>query len=464
MIWARFPRPGPASLRLTLAVAAAIICLSLLAMAAQYRLTERSLLARQVVLLQSDLDAFASLYQQRRIPALREAMEFRAAAAEPSEALFLLLDKQGQRLAGNIDAWPGSLPSPAPGGFEPGPLRRFNVILGSELHAYQGLARELPGGFAFLVARGTGEIDRTLAELRRLILFVGAGLVFVALALGWAVSRRVIGRIQALNDLSDRVAEGDLAARLPGPRSKDEFGALEIHVHQMLDRIQSLNRATHRLSDSIAHELRTPLNRMMQKLGALRGEDGSIAAIQAEMRQAIRIFDSLLDISAAEAQSGSRSGFLPVDLSQVAGEVFELYEAVGDEKGLVMRAALQPGVKVLGDRNLIAQLLSNLVDNAIKFTPAGGEVALTLAATDRGQVLEVADTGPGLAADKREAVFERFVRAKETDEVKGHGLGLALVQAIATRHGARIELLDAEPGLKARVIWPVLNPFDDREG
>src|SRR5690606_39605196 len=126
---------------------------------------------------------------------------------------------------------------------------------------------------------GTGEVDTTLARLRRLIGLVTAGLAVVALAAGWAVARTVMGRIERLNGLANRVAAGDLAARLPGPRSRDEFGDLETHVHATLDRIQNLNRATHRLSDSIAHELRTPLNRMMQRLQALKGQDAEIAAI-----------------------------------------------------------------------------------------------------------------------------------------------------------------------------------------
>ncbi len=446
------PRPGPASLRLSLGVAAGIIVISLMAMVVEYRLTRTTLEARQVALLQSDIDAFAALYAQRRIPALRQAMAFRAAGSDPAEAIFLLQDKQHRKLAGNIDTWPDSLSEPVAADFSLAGLVRFSLTNGAQ---YQGVARMLPGGFPLLVARGTGPVDQTLADLRQLIWLVAAGLVAVALLAGWGVARLVMGRIERLNGLADRVAAGDLAARLPGPRSRDEFGALEGHVHAMLDRIQNLNRATHRLSDSIAHELRTPLNRMMQKLQSLTGQDQAVDSIAAEMRQAIRIFDSLLDISAAEAQSGTSPGLVPVDLSAVSREVWELYQPVAEDKGLYVSCEIAPDLYVLGDRNLIAQLLSNLLDNAIKFTPPGRQVTLTLTGGER-QLLTVADTGPGLPEDIRGAAFERFVRAERDRGVTGHGLGLPLVQAIATRHGAHLRLLPVETGLAVEIAWPRL--------
>jgi signal transduction histidine kinase len=448
----RLPRPGPASLRLSLGVAAGIIVISLLAMVAQYRLTRATLQARQVELLQSDIESFAALYEQRRIPALRQAMEFRAALSDPAEEIFLLQDKQHRKLAGNIENWPATLPKPQLAEFSLAGLERFSL---DNALRYQGVARMLPGGFPLLVARGTGQVDRTLADLRRLIWLVAGGMTVLALLAGWATARLVMGRIERLNGLADRVAAGDLAARLPGPRSRDEFGALESHVHAMLDRIQNLNRATHRLSDSIAHELRTPLNRMMQRLQALTGQDAEVEAIEAEMRSTIRIFDSLLDISAAEAQSGAAPGLVPVDLSAVAAEVWELYEPAGEDKGLNMSAHIQPDAWSLGDRNLVAQLLSNLLDNAIKFTPAGESVTLTLKPGER-HLLTVADTGPGLPAEIRDAAFERFVRAERDRDTRGHGLGLPLVQAIATRHGARLRLVPVERGFAVEIAWPRL--------
>ncbi|MGR3453229.1 ATP-binding protein [Pseudooceanicola sp.] len=439
-----------AALRVTLTVAAGIIVLSLSAMALQYRITARALETRQAEVLSADLSGFAQFYEQRRIPGLREAIEARAALTDGQEALYLLQDRNGTTLAGNIGDWPQAL-APAGDLFAPAPLQE--IVVGGT--AYRGVARELPGGFPFLAARAWTPVTETLSGLRGTILWVAAGLSALALLAGWLVARAVVGRIDRINALADRVADGDLSARLPGPRSQDEFGALERHFNQMLDRIEALNRATHRLSDAIAHELRTPLNRIRQRLDRLQGQDADVAAIREDMAGTVRIFDSLLDISSAEAASGQRPGLVPVDLSAIAAEVFELYEPLAEDRGLSPAAEIAPGAWVLGERNLIAQLVSNLLDNAIKFTGPGERVTLTLATGDRHR-LTVADTGPGVPEDIRATVFDRFTRGARDREVTGHGLGLALVQAIATRHGARVSLPPVCRGFAIEIAWPPL--------
>ncbi|WP_108482857.1 sensor histidine kinase [Oceaniglobus ichthyenteri] len=441
-----------AALRLTLAVAAGIIVLSLLAMGVQYQMTARELAAQNRALLASDVDAFAALYDQRRIIALREAIAFRAQTTAPEQALFLLQGKQGEVLAGNINAWPPDLPALA-GSVSIEGARQFQ----HDQTPYLGVARMLPGGFPLLIARSETAAHTVLAALRRSIVGVGLALVLVGVLAGLAVSRVVIGRIDRLNRLADRVAAGDLGARLPGRRSDDEFGQLERHVHQMLDRIQNLNRATYRLSDAIAHELRTPLNRILQKLDRSPGSD----AVRAEMRDAIRIFDSLLDISGAEAVSGSAPGLVPVNLGQLVGEVAELYEPLAEDKGISYAVDLTPDLWVLGDRNLIAQLVSNLLDNAIKFCAAGDAITTHLSHMGDRHILAITDTGPGLPDDLGDLAFERFVRGERDRAVTGHGLGLALVQAIATRHGARLTRPAVEKGFAISIAWPKVAPPPD---
>jgi len=451
-------RPGPvasgpfasASLRVTLLVAGGIIALSLGAMALQYRITERALTARQDELLAAELAGFAQFYEQRRIPGLREAIEDRASVTPPERGLYLLQDRGGTRLAGNIADWPegaeprGTLFAPAPA-----------VTFTRDGATYQGVARDLPGGFPFLAAPATAPVAETLATLRASIGRVALALVALGLVAGWLTARAVLGRIGRLNALAGRVAGGDLSARLPGPRSRDEFGALESHVHDMLDRIETLDRARHRLSDTVAHELRTPLNRIRQRLDRIEGPEGEVDAIRHDLTGTIRIFDALLDISAAEAASGQRPGLMPVDLSAIAAEVFDLYEALAQDKGLEIEARIAPGAMVLGERNLLAQLLSNLLDNAIKFTPPGDRVTLTLDTGPRHR-LEVADSGPGMPEAIRATAFDPFTRAERDREVRGHGLGLALVQAIATRHGARIALPPADRGFRIEIAFPAL--------
>ncbi len=443
-----------ATLRLAALMALAVTLLSLGAMMLQYRLVETRMMEAQQALLTADLGGFAALYEQRRIIALRQAIEYRAAAATGDEML-LLQDRNGTLLAGTLTEWPVGL---APVGADFAAADAFEFTsLGKR---WLAVARELPGGFPLLVARSLQPVDDTLAALRRGILGLLAACLGAGGLFGWLSARSVMGRIGRINDLADRVAEGELDARLPGERSADEFGLLETHVHAMLDRIQNLNRATHRLSDTIAHELRTPLNRMLQKLSKIEGQEALTSELKAEMRQAIRMFDSLLDISRAEADQGTGGGLVPVDLSAVASEVWELYEPLAEDKGLIAEARVTPGLRVLGDHNLIAQVLSNLIDNAIKYCSAGDRVMLDLSEQGDRHLMRVADTGPGLPEDLKAEAFERFTRAERDRGIKGHGLGLALVRAIAARHGARLAMPATEGGFALEIHWPRLQHSD----
>lgn len=448
------PIAARATLRLAAAMALAVTLLSLGAMALQYRLVETRLMTAQRSLLAADLDGFAALYDQRRIIALRQAIDYRAAAATGDEML-LLLDRSGQVLAGTRQDWPQGL-APAGENFTSDGATEFT----EGRTRWLAVARDLPGGFPLLVARSLAPVDDTLAALRRGMLgLLGAVLVAGGLVGGLA-ARFVMARINRINTLADRVAEGALDARLPGTRSDDEFGLLETHVHAMLDRIENLNRATHRLSDTIAHELRTPLNRMLQKLGKIEGQDDLTDDLKAEMRQAIRMFDSLLDISRAEADQGTGGGLIPVDLSAVAQEVWELYEPLAEDKGLATEATITPGLQILGDRNLIAQVLSNLLDNAIKYCAPGDRLSLDLTPEADRALMRVADTGPGLPDDLKAEAFDRFTRAERDRGIKGHGLGLALVRAIAARHGARLTVPPTETGFVLEIRWPRLQQSD----
>ncbi len=444
------PLAARATLRLAALMALAVTVLSLGAMALQYRLVETRLMAAQRAALAADLGGFGALYDQRRIIALRQAIEYRATAATGDEML-LLLDRQGQVLAGTRSGWPVGLVTKGDGfGVEPAEIIQEGGV------RWLAVARDLPGGFPLLVARSLRPVDDTLAAMRRGMLGLFAAMLVAGGVVGGLAARSVMRRIGRVNDLADRVADGALDARLPGARSEDEFGLLETHVHGMLDRIQNLNRATHRLSDTIAHELRTPLNRMLQKLSRIEGQEEITAELKAEMRQAIRMFDSLLDISRAEADQGTGGGLVPVDLSAVCAEVWELYEPLAEDKGLIPDAAIAPGLRVLGDRNLIAQVLSNLLDNAIKYCAAGDRVTLTLEPSGDRHLMRVLDTGPGLPEDLKAEAFERFTRAERDRGIKGHGLGLALVRAIAARHGARMVMPAGTGGFVLEIQWPRL--------
>lgn len=445
------PRPLPrVTLRLAAVVALAVAALSLAGMGLHYRLVADRMMDSARTTLAADLDGLAALYDQRRIIALRQAIDYRAAAGAPGEML-LLQDRAGTVLAGTRTGWPAGLPVLGDG-FTADDAQVFT----DGGRRWLGVARVLPGGFPLLVARSLEPLDATLAALRRGIVAVAVAMLAAGAAVGWLAARGVMGRITRLNALADRVATGDLTARLPGPRAPDEFGLLETHVHAMLDRIEGLNRATHRLSDTIAHELRTPLNRIAQKLDRIEGQDAVVDDLRAEMRAAVRVFDALLDISRAEADAGAGGGLLPLDLGQVVADMADLYAPLAEDAGMVLTADVAPGQMVLGDRTLIGQMVANLIDNAVKYCRPGDAIRLTLAPEGDRVLLRVADTGPGLPPEIRAEVFERFVRGPAPGAAPGHGLGLALVRAIATRHGARLDMPQVEKGFVLDIRWPRL--------
>ncbi|WP_112311580.1 sensor histidine kinase [Pseudogemmobacter bohemicus] len=439
-----------ATLRLAALMAVSVAVLSLGAMALQYRLVATRLTLAQKELLSADLRGLGALYEQRRIIALRQAIDYRAASG--GEELLLLTDREGRILAGTESSWPAEV-APEGAGFDLSTPQEIT----RDTERWLVVARELPGGFGLLAGRPLAPVDATLAALRRGMIGLALALLAAAALVGWVAARQVMGRIGRLNRLADQVAAGDLEARLPGPRRADEFGLLETHMHHMLDRIASLNRATHRLSDTIAHEMRTPLNRLATRLSEIEGQEEKVSQLREEMRGAIRIFDSLLDISRAEADQGSGGGLLPVDLSALAEGVWELYEALAEDKGLIPAATIAPDLMVLGDRTLISQMLANVMDNAIKYCAPGDRLTLTLTAGPL-HILEIADSGPGLPEGMGEDVFERFTRAgrDRARGIRGHGLGLALVRAIAMRHGAKLSLPGVEKGLTIRLEWQPL--------
>ncbi|MFV0514526.1 MAG: sensor histidine kinase [Jhaorihella sp.] len=434
--------------RLTALIALSVLAISVLGLGVQYQMIKRDLDIRQRQLVQDDLAAFSTLYEQSRIVAVRQAIVYHGLLRPGGSMLLALHDRSGAVLAGSEGNWVMKVPMP-PEGQTSGPVL-FSV--GSV--RYVGIARTLPGGFPLWVARSTRPAEETLAQLRRVIFAVIAAVVLASLAIGHYASRRIMRKVARINRLADRVAGGELSARLGGARAPDEFGLLEKHIHNMLDRIEALNRASGHLSDTIAHEMRTPLTRIQTRLARLDLDGSDAEAVLREIRDTVRIFDSLLEIARAQGAVGDRPGLVPLDLSALVCEVFELYEALAEDRGVTFTADIEPGVTVLGDRNLAAMLVSNLFENALKFTPGGESVTVTLHAGQPRHDLTVADTGPGLPPGFEDRMFERFARAPRDLDIEGHGLGLALVQAIALRHGARISLPPVDRGFSIRIAWP----------
>lgn len=382
----------------------------------------------------------------------------------PDAGLFYVVDTSGNPIAGNVaELPPGAI---AGADEDPRPLDYTRFENGSEVQRF-ALVRTivLDNGFRVLVGRDVGERERFRMVIRKAFRAIAVVMVLLGGATWLFVSRRVLKRIDQVSATSRRLVAGDLSGRLAVTGSGDEFDRLAVSLNTMLDRIGELMKGLKEVSDNVAHDLKTPLTRLRNRAeAALSGEPSAERyreALEATIDESdglIRTFDALLTIARLEAGSGG-GDTSPLDLAEVVDEVAELWEPVAEEEDATLTVATEPGLRVAGRRELLAQTLINLLDNALKHGRAEGRpsvIALTLARDGTRARITVADNGDGIAEADRARVFERFTRLEASRSTPGSGLGLALVAAVIRRSGGEITLSDANPGLKVTIELPLL--------
>ena len=358
-------------------------------------------------------------------------------------SVLAIFTPDGRRETGNLRSLPKGL-TPDGGSVEMGVTPDFPA-------SARLIAKRLPSGEILVVGRDINQ----LREIRRIIasalIWSGVLIIVAGLACGVALSLGPIRRLRLLQAANHDIAAGDLKRRMPTSKRGDELDMFAGAVNYMLGEVERLMGEVKTSSETIAHDLRTPLTRARAQLHRLeqspRVEPGEIARVTAELDEVLERFIAILRISELESRSRS-AGFAPVDLDKTLRHVAELYQPLAEDDGLRLNIVSTPGLTVEADAKLLFEALSNLVDNAIKFTGSGGGVKLQLEATPDGPRITVQDNGPGIPAGERTAVLQRFYRSERDRLTPGSGLGLSIVAAIVRLHRFRLELQDAKPGLR----------------
>jgi len=400
--------------------------------------------------IEQDMRPLVTAYHNGRLSRLVEAVRERAQAAVSGEAFYLLQTPSGTALAGNLEPL-----APFSGWRE----IVFETVVGSDRKRSErviALGVSLDGAFV-LVGRSMRRVTEVQEILLRSLGWAIAMTLVLALAGGALLSRGALRRIEEIGRTTQAIVDGDLSRRIPTGNARDEIDRLAANINHMLDRIEELMEGLRQVTNDIAHDLRTPLGRLRQRLETARRREQTVEGHKATLDRAIEEIDAILDtfnalLRIAQIEAGARkTHFTEVDLSDLARTIVEAYEMVAEHNGQSLRATIADGLSLRGDRDLLTQMLANLVENAIRHTPAGTTITLVLAAGAEGPVIEVADDGPGIPAEERDKVLHRFYRLETSRTTPGSGLGLSLVRAVADLHDAEIALQDNAPGLRVAV-------------
>lgn len=450
-------------------------------------LSARMLTAQTQETINDEVLGLARAYQRGGLPILVRVVEQRS--RQPGANLYLIADANGQILTGNVQSLePGVLENegwtsspfsyqrfgegelerlrnlPAEQGTTTQPDQNDTQAQGEKGHNAIALVLRLPNQMIMLVGRDLGEPERLRAVIRR-ALTLALGMMGVGGLLIWFfVGRAALKRIDSVSEASRRIMGGDLSGRLPVTGAGDEFDRLSENLNSMLARIATLNEGLKQVSDNIAHDLKTPLTRLRNRAEAtLSGKHKptdyrlALESTIAESDQLIKTFNAILMISRLEAGYSSENTNR-VDLAAAVRDVVELYEPVAEEANVSLEAATDGAFIVNGNRELIGQALSNIVDNAIKYSTDSTSKPAVRVALGRagGEVrLSVTDNGQGIPDDAdRARVTERFVRLEKSRSQPGSGLGLSLAKAVMTFHNGRLDLLPGNPGLSVVMSFP----------
>jgi signal transduction histidine kinase len=398
-----------------------------------------------------ELASLQKVYASAGRPGLISAIAQRLSGQAFEGGVYLLADLSFSPLSGNLADWPPAMK---------GSSGRGDFSAREGLPMLRLAFDTLQDGSHLLVGRDLDDLDMFEARIKVagalciVLIFVLAGVASVT------VTRRTVGRIEAINATSRAIMQSGLGQRIPLRATGDEWDELAANLNSMLDRIEVLMAEVKQATDNVAHDLRTPLARMRRRLEKAYNrrreadcDQSLIGDTMADLEGVLCMFASLTRISQIEAYDRT-AAFRSVNLVEIASEVVELCDAAAEDKGVHLKVLGHQRALVAGDRDLLFDAVANLVDNAIKHGRQGGQVTVEVNGSDGAAVISVSDDGPGIPVAECENVFKRFYRLEQSRGAPGNGLGLSLVAAVARLHRACIEMADNRPGLKIKLRFP----------
>ena len=405
---------------------------------------------------EAEAAGLSDMYRERGIKGLNDAVANRSNMDMERRAVYLLQTPDGSRMAGNLFGWPGQQSDPE------GWVRFQMERLGDGGFSTEVLARTyvLPEKYRLLVGRSLHETKRVKSAINRALGWGLALTVLLGIVGGYFTSRHMLQRVDAMSRTARRIVGGDMKSRMRLTGARDEFDQLATSFNEMMDEIEHLVDGIQTVTDNIAHDLRTPLNRLRSRIDLALMRPDDAATFRHTMEETLEEADNLLAtfnalLTIGHAESGQRlHDFEPLNLDQLVQDVVELYEPLAEDKQITLTCPSLTPLTVSGHRHLLFQALANLLDNAVKYTPDGGQVAIGISEQDGCPAICVADSGPGIPNHDRQRVLDRFVRLDRTRSTPGNGLGLSLVKAVARLHNADLQLQDNAPGLKVCLRFP----------
>ena len=433
-----------ASFGLALLYAAMMAVSVMIIGAVVYWTMEASLERQTTVRIDAEIDLLSEELKSEGASELVEEVQ-RRSDVQPLE--YLLVDVKGDRIAGSLPVIPKSL------GWSDTRLQthRSRADLARTFHIH---SVELSNGMRLAVADDYGAIE----DMRQAWIEAATWSVIAFLLLsfvgGLVLSRQFLRRVDAIRATAEAIIRGDLRSRIPLRGTNDNFDLLSGTLNLMLERIQVLMEGARHMANDIAHALRTPLGRLQQRIEVARKAaagnsacENAINSVQLEAERILKTFSALLRISKIEVVA-RQSGFRDINLSELFKTVCDAYSVAAEDQGRTIITNIVPSLRTRGDEELLAEMLANLLDNALRHTPVETQIKVSLCRERAKIVASVADNGLGVPEQERERIFERFYRLKRSATVEGTGLGLALVAAVATLHGSQLTVEDNAPGLR----------------